>query len=219
MHNWEISTGKLRKEADGLKAFYRDMEKSLQALRSDTELELQRRDDALSASKASRAEMQRLQDELEHHEACEHEASVRADTIKNEADTEDSRLSQLKNDVSKAQRDLDELRLKISSHKSEQESIRCETENCRLKQAEMHTEVEKLRSREVETRATCLVEEGRLADLRKRLAESVQERDRVQSTAKQAEIGANEAKRAVSLLRIELDELKRCEGRVSSTYD
>ncbi len=52
-----------------------------------------------------------------------------------------------------------------------------------------------------------------------RLAETVQERDRVQSAAKQSEIEANEAKRAVALSRIELDELKRYEERrMPSTY-
>ncbi len=217
MHKWEINTGKLRKEADGLKSLHREVEMSLQALRSDTELELQRRDDALIASKDSRAEIQRLQAVLEHHEVCEREAFAKADTMKNEADAEYSRLSQLKNDISKAEKDLDELCLKISNHKSELETIRGETEVSHFKQAEMHTEVEKLRSREMEARATCLVEESRLADLRKRLAETVQERDRAQSAVKQSEIGASETKRAVSLSRIELDELKRFEEHTTSS--
>ncbi len=211
MHKWEINTTKLRKEADGLKTLHREVEMSLQALRSDTELELQHRDDTLNASKACRAEIQRLQAALEHHEACEREASQKADMIKNEANAEDSRLSQLGSDVSKAQKDLDELCLKINNQRSELESIQGETEASRFKQAEMNAEVEKLRSREMEARAACLVEEGRLADLRKRLVETAQERDRVQCAVKQSEIGANEAKRAVSLSRLELDELKRSE--------
>ncbi len=209
LHKWETNTAKLRKEAEGLKSLHCEVEISLQALRSDTELELQHRNDALSASEDSRAEIQRLQAALEHHETCERDAFEKANTMKNEADAEDVRLSKLKNDVSKAEKDLNELCLKISSHKSELETIRGEEEVARFKQAEMHTEVKKIRSREMEARATCLVEEGRLADLRKRLAETVQERDRAQSSVKQSEIGASETKRAVSMARIELEELKR----------